>query len=539
MRVDKIYITDWLELKPYETQTLTDSYYLKLCNNVKQALLSGKETAVFYMYLDKEEINQLACFLTSWFEDLISGTNIWNSFVRNHKQLYKKQLPFCDLEEYYEEEINPQDISFLIWYYMNTAQDDKFISPYNDFIQSATEKIYTVFDEAWEYAPENKVLQSVYKIDPDADYYEARKFIDTLLFKTYLFYPDTFYRLLDNETDIIDEYGEDVNLVNYLNENRETTLQNSATRLLALKGKDWLAEILGKNHPLHKSYANLSHRIRGFFLYKGQDEKDIFLEHIASGKRFNLTTKSFDNAADLREIDTILFIGLVRWEDEWWFSGIYFQQEFNADLVLDERNSFESRQQVNFLDQDKKEMKETLEKHYEVFLEFNNGSPIAFMSAGKLQDFAKEFFNYFNDSLNLSKKEIEEARKRSRQEGFFKPDEDKAAIDFSDKAKSGLVYFNPKSGLEMALSVNSAFPLPENPFFKEEYSEDHIFSLFMDQSISTELAMFCIEKCSNKLPFFTEGVGKLYLNDIDFLLRFWKDEKYFSYPRITSIGSKQ
>ncbi|WP_319229192.1 DUF3843 family protein [Draconibacterium orientale] len=327
--------------------------------------------------------------------------------------------------------------------------------------------------------------------------------------------------------------------MNYLNENRETTLQNSATRLLALKGKDWLAEILGKNHPLHKSYANLSHRIRGFFLYKGQDEKDIFLEHIASGKRFNLTTKSFDNAADLREIDTILFIGLVRWEDEWWFSGIYFQQEFNADLVLDERNSFESRQQVNFLDQDKKEMKETLEKQYEVFLEFNNGSPIAFMSAGKLQDFAKEFFNYFNDSLNLSKKEIEEVRKRSRQEGFFKPDEDKAAIDFSDKAKSGLVYFNPKSGLEMALSVNSAFPLPENPFFKEEYSEDHIFSLFMDQSISTELAMFCIEKCSNKLPFFTEGVGKLYLNDIDFLLRFWKDEKYFSYPRITSIGSKQ
>jgi hypothetical protein len=204
MRVDKIYITDWLELKPYETQTLTDSYYLKLSNQVKQALLAGTERVTFFMYLSDEELNLLACFLTAWFEDLISGTNIWNSFVKQHKELYKKQLPFFPVEEYFEEEINPQDISFLIWYYMNTAQDDKFISPYNDFIQSATEKIYTVFDEAWEYAPENKVLQSVYKIDPDADYYEARKFINTLVFKTYLFYPDTFYRLLENETEIID-----------------------------------------------------------------------------------------------------------------------------------------------------------------------------------------------------------------------------------------------------------------------------------------------------------------------------------------------
>ena len=537
MNKDRIYITDWLALKPYDTQTLTDSYYLKLSNRVKQAMLSGNESAVLFMYFDDEDLNLLACFFTAWFEDLISGTNIWNSFVRQHKHLYKKPLPFFPAEDYYEEEINPQDVSFLIWYYMNTAQDDKFISPYNDFILTITKRVYPIFEEAWEYAPENKVLHQIYSVKPDADYYQARTFTDTLLFKSYLFYPDTFYRLLDNEADIIEEYGEDENLVNYLNENRETTLQNSATRLLALKGKDWVAEIIGEKHPLQQSYANLSRRIRGFFLYKGQDDTDIFLEHIASGKRFNLTKKSFDNGDDLREIDTILFIGIVQWENEWWFSGIYYQHEFNADLVLDEKNSFESRGQVNFLDQDKKEMKETLEQQYKAFIEFNNDSPIAFMSAGKLEDFAKKFFSYFNDSLNLSEKEIEEARERSRKAGFLKPDEESAEIDFSENAKSGLVFFNPKSGLEMALSVNSAFPLPENPFFEEVNSEDHIFSLLMDQSISTELAMFCIENCSNKLSFFTEGVGKLYLNDIDFLIRFWKGEKYFSVPRVTAIGN--
>lgn len=539
MNKDKIYIDKWLELKPYESQTLTDSYYLKLCNKVKQALLSGKETVVLYRYLGQEEINQLACFLTSWFEDLISDTNIWNSFVRQHKHLYKKQLPFYPVTEYYEEEINPQDISFLIWYFMNTVQDDKFISPYNEFIDLCSEKVFSVFDEAWEYAPENKVLQSAYKVSADADYYEARTLTDTLLFKSYLFYPDTFLCLLNSETEIIEENGMDENLILYLNENRETRLQNSGTRLLALMGKEWAAEIVGKEHRLHNAYNSMSEKIRGFFLYKGQDEKDIFLEHIASGKKFDLTKKSFDHSEDLKDIDTIIYMGIVLWEDQWWFSGVYFQQEFSADFVLNEKNSLESRQQVSFLDQNQENIKDTLEKQHKAFLDFNSGSPIAFMASDEINLFCNKYQSYFNDSLNLSKNEIEEALESSRKDGFFKPDEEKEEIDFAGKAKSGLVFFNPKRGLEIALDVNSAFPSPDNPFFDEELSEDHVFTLMMDESISTELAKYCIDNYRNKIPFFTEGVGKLYLNDIDFLIRFWKRESYWSAPSITPIGNKE
>lgn len=31
----KIYIKDWLELKPYESHKATDTYYLKMANEVK------------------------------------------------------------------------------------------------------------------------------------------------------------------------------------------------------------------------------------------------------------------------------------------------------------------------------------------------------------------------------------------------------------------------------------------------------------------------------------------------------------------------
>ena len=161
----RIYIKDWLELKPYGNQTVTDSYYLKICNEIKKVITTNKQSFVLQRYLDNEDINLLSCFLTSYFEDLLSETNIWNSFVRTHQRLYRKQLPFYNLDEYYEEEINPQDISFLIWYFLNTVQEEKFISPFNDFIVETSEKIIDVFDKELEFAPENEYLKTFYQID--------------------------------------------------------------------------------------------------------------------------------------------------------------------------------------------------------------------------------------------------------------------------------------------------------------------------------------------------------------------------------------
>ncbi len=538
MGKDKIYIDDWLILKPYKNQTLTDNYYLKLCNKIKQVLLSDKTSLVFYMYIEKEDIKLLACFLTAWFEDLISGIKIYSTFVSQHKRLYNKPLPFYDCEEYFNDEINPQDIGFLIWYFINTAQTDSFISPYNEFIESNARNVFDVFDEAWEYAPENKVLQKIYTISEDADYYQSRNLIDILLFKTYLFFHDTLFRLEETENEIIEENKTDENLVMILNENRESTLQNSCTGLLALKGSIWVAEIIGKEHSLYNAYLTVSKRIRGFFLYKGQDENDIFIEHIASGKAFTLTKKSFDHSNDLTQIDTIVFMGIVQWKGEWWFSGVYFQTDFNADLVLDEKNSIESRQAVNFLDYKKENIQETLKKQYSAFLDFNNGSPIAFMASDKIAEFNRKYYDYFNDSLNLTEKEIKEARERGHRDGFLKTNREPEITNFSGDAESGLVFFNEKSGVEIVFDCNSAFPLPDNPFFDKETSEDHIFRLLMDESISSELAMYCINNCKDKLPFFTEGMGKLYMSDIDFLLRFWKKERYYSEPSITTIGNK-
>ncbi len=490
------------------------------------------------MYLDKKEIDVLSCFLTSYFEDLISETNIWNSFITTHKRLYNKQLPFYNLDDYFEDEINPQDISFLIWYFLNTLQEEKFLAPFNDFIVEVANKIMDVFDKAWENAPANKYLKSYYQIDENVeDFYTARKLIDTLLFKTYLFYPDSILKLRRQEFEIIENSMHDKNLKMFLNENRDSSLQNIYTRLHSLKGKEWAAEIVNSNNRLYKDLLNISKKIRGFFLYKGQDSKNIFIEHIASGKKFDLTKKSFDHSKTLKEVDTILFMGITQWKEEWWFSGVFFQQPFDANFILKEKNSLESRMAVNFLDHQEAATDEMLKMQFSAFKDFNNGSQIVFLPSERIEDYYKEYIKFYNNSLNKSEKEITAAKQRAQKDGFFGTNN--KSIDFSDVSETGLLFFNPKSGCEIALAINSAFPMPSNPYFNEEDCEEDVLHLLMYESFSTELVAYCIDNCKNKLPFFKDGIGNKYLDDIDFLLRFWKKYNYHTIPSITYTGQKK
>lgn len=521
----KIYIKQWLELKPYKTHSPSDLYYLNLCNQVYEAVISSPEALMLRMYLEPEEIMSFSCFLVSYFEDLISGTNIWNTFVRQHEALEGKIIPFYDTEDYFEEEINQQDVTFLIWYFINSIQEERFLSPHNDFMSQLASTVMEIFEEAWEEAPENTVLKQYYQLDANCAFYDARNLMDTLLFKTYLFYPDTHLKLLAAEIELVEENRKDPNLAVLLNDNRDIYVHTSYTRLLSLQGKEWAAALLGKEHPLHDALLQLSPRVQGYFLYKGQDATHITLEYIASSKPFRLLKESFEHAHTLKEIDTLVFIGVVNWQGDWWFSGVHFIQPYDPVVVTQERNSLESKKRVAFLEHQEEKALELLEEQREKFLEFNGGSPIAFMPSAELGEFYKEFIVYYNQSLNLSNEQLEETQERTSgkvvEEDFQFKEE-----DFSDMPEDGLIFFNPKSGGEIAVGITSAFPSKDNPFYDPADSKESVIELLMSKEFSTELVHYCIDHYKDELPFFQEDPGRQYLEDLNFLLRFWKVENY-------------
>ena len=534
---NKIYIKDWLRLKPYDKQTSTDGYYLKLANEIR-VVLSKNKVFTSLMDLDNNDIKLLSCFLSSYFEDIISGTNIWMAFLHIHKRFYKKPLPFYDTETYDEGEINHQDIAFLIWYFLNTLQEENFISPYHIFSDGISASVMLILEREYEYAPENEYLRSFYTIDEDeTDYYVIREFMIRLFSNTYLFITDTAVRLHEQLQGVVEQYSGQENMLMFLNEIRALFTHNAYTQLMSLQGKEWAAEVLGKAHPLAEALINMSDKIFGHFLYKGQDDEHISLEHIASGKAFKLAKKSFDHASNLTETDTIVTMGIIRWRDEWWFSGIFTQTEFNTDFVLKEKNSIKSISSVSFLDDDKHDKTEMLQQHLEAFKAFNNGDQIAFLPADEIEDFIRSATEYFNNTLDITEKDREEAQARSRKEGYFGGEDN--SLDYSDVAASGLVFFNPNSGIEIALDINSAFPLDNNPYFSDEDSQDDTVFMLMSNEFSRELIMFCIEHCKDSLPFFKDEIGEKYLENIDFLLRFWKGKNYHSKPLITFTGQEE
>jgi hypothetical protein len=532
---DRIFIRQWLVLKPYRKIMPTDNYYLQLSNKVKMAAYGCQEALMLSLYLESEEIDLLWCFLTSYLEDLVSDTNLWNTFVKLHKALYQKPLPFFDLEDYYEGEVNWQDIAFLIWYYLNTMQKEKFILASSGFITTLAHAVFEVLDEAWEYAPENNALKPFYSLDDSEDigFYESRVLMDQIFFNSYLFYPDTQLELKNEVEIIFEENKGERHLLSYLNERRDLMVHSLYSRLLAMRAKDWASAILPEGHRLAPKIKDMSHKVKGFFFYKGQDQQNIFLEHIASGKQFALTKKSFDSHQQLNNLDEIVYIGMVRWDNEWWFSGNFFSSEYDAELVVKERNSVESKMEVDFLDRQNKALYKVLEKQERAFKKFTNGSSLVFLESDKIERFLYDFFDYYNNSILKLK------NKKHLESNLSRKIEYEVSSSFVDEFDNGLVFFNPKSGIEVAMDVNSAFPSKENPFFDEELSEQHIIDVIIAEGFSTELALHCVNEYKSRLPFFDSEKGKLILNNLDFLLRFGKGEYYFSYPSVTLVGDNK
>ncbi len=532
----KIYIKHWKLLKPENLSSKTDLYYLKIANKIYNNL-RATSNFILKKYIHEEDIKLLCCFLTCYFEDVISEVNIWATFKNLYKDLYNKTLPFYTITENYEDdEINAEDLAFLVWYYLNTVQDEKFIHALNPFILDIANDTLDILDEEYEYAPENTNLKAYFTFkDVTADFYATRAFIQQFSFDAYLFFTDFKQRLTQSLFELFDNknfQNEDPTAANsYVTEITEDFTFNKKSALLALAPKDWVAAFVGSDHALHETIAGISKKILGFFFFKYQNDTAVVLEHIASGMLFEMTKESFDHEEDLTE-DGIIFIGLVKWNNAWWFSGNFIVSAFDADLILDQKNSAEARAAVNFL-HDTDEMNSILKLQEDAFLKYNNNNHLAFINARDVQKFTSEFMEFFNELLDLSEEEIEAALSRAKADSYFGKETTLLESDSDDEGV--VVYFNPKSGLEIYTDVLNAFPDKNNPFFSKENPQEVTY-LLLDNGFSTEFTYHFINTYKKKLKFFKSEINKNYLENIDFLMRFWKKDAYETQSKLVLTG---
>ncbi len=255
MKNAKIYSKDWLLLHPYKQAGETDNYYTHIANQIYDIL----DAKSFFNAFEKEARTQICIRIAAYFEDVISGLNIWRSFINEYKRQTGNYLPFYTLgDNYYDDEVNLEDIRFLLWHFTQQflgMRRGTFVHPDNESYETSSQEIFQLFCDEWEVAPENPKMQALFAHET---LYNTHEEYQSLLYwfhyYSYLFV-DTQARL--NET-IKAFWQQDP-------ENQKDTqtilnMHNSLAYIdrscfLAYSSPKWLSLILPENHPSHDFFV--------------------------------------------------------------------------------------------------------------------------------------------------------------------------------------------------------------------------------------------------------------------------------------------
>ena len=152
MKQDKIFMKAWLDLHGRSKAVSSDSWYLDFANN----LLPIVRDSILYKDCLWEDQQNVALLLTLYLEDCVADGGNWRQFIHWHQESYGKYLPFYTLtEDYYPDEVNPEDIAFLLWGVNSPVGDDfdGVENPLDQDLLAFARLVYEHLDEAFEEAP--------------------------------------------------------------------------------------------------------------------------------------------------------------------------------------------------------------------------------------------------------------------------------------------------------------------------------------------------------------------------------------------------
>jgi len=524
-QTNKILGKDWLHYHPYSNITLVDNYYITLCNNVLK-IIQQSEIAEYTNNL--KEKKALACMLVAYFEDIISETHLFSTFTRQHKKMYGKELPFYEISDYYDDEINLHDIYFLIWYHISIHNKEMLIDPYFENSQSFNEAvsgIYKLFDHEFEKAPQNENLQNFLQLSAGSSVKTVREILSFIACNSFLWnavFDDYFEEVLNdykkNDIIVLDEQTE-VEVY----DQRTHFIFDQCMPLLTMRANEYFAELLGKKHSEYQFIKNISKRVIGCFLIREIRKDGFLIEHLSSKKQLWLSNEftSLQNVK-LVENETVLTISLVHWKNDVW-------QNQGACMVSSIKDMKGKDVSEHLFDNEnvKKEIVHKLEK---AFLELTNGEHIVYIHESR--EYAEFYLNLLRKHTKITNPQITDKELDERYKNFIENNKNNTL--FKNNKAIG-IFFNPNSGVELYFeNVISCMPDKNNPYYA--HKEFDLCDLLTIETFSKEFVCYIIENklinlCIN--DFENPDLFGVIMANLDFLLRFYRRSHYFSKPEVT------
>jgi len=207
-------------------------------------------------------------------------------------------------------------------------------------------------------------------------------------------------------------------------------------------------------------------------------------------------------------------MGIVQWEDDWYAVGTAFP-------IITGYENVQINENEKYIFKIVETQIGIVKRQEESFLEVNNNKRILIL------DNKRDAFIFIDKVWELYhlKYGIDTIDRK-----LF--DVHGLTFDVNDDLENLTLFFNPCSGLEFYPNIAQCIILPDNKYFNKNAEAD-IEDLILDEKISSDFILFLIENKMIEIESLHNGSGFNYIwNNCDFLLRYWKKERYIPEPKL-------
>lgn len=427
-----LYPADWVKQEPYPTVNSTDIYYTGIANRVYDIL---KETKCDTFFTSIDQLRVVTMCIAGYFEDVISQNGIWQNFTSACLKEYGSRLPFFDLDEnYYPDEINKEDIQFLLWHNLQVARrTERVIYPHNPVLKLTAEFIYEMLEDEYETAPENNRLHDFIYRETEAD--EA---CGHYMAVATWFHYDSFFNIenidsfLTLKNNFLEQSHNDPEQVKVVVWGMYTTMVLKNRRsFLALTTPEWLAR-LANGHKQLAAWKDVKVKKASCYMVEQADADKVVLKDLIDNSVVEITPQHLET--DMKSVEagkTTIICEFVKFAGNYYRIGTIAVNEMSEGVEQYVANEKANRDTSN------------QKAAYKAFVKANDGRYVQFF---KDNDACEQFLA------------------------------DKVGYTFSQgvtlpqfKSHKGLMLMaSPKSGITLQPGVLDCVKADDNPFYNPE-----------------------------------------------------------------------
>lgn len=439
-----------------------------------------------------------------YFEDVISGLGLFAGLRKMHGQMFGKKLPFFTLDsDYLDDEINIEDLQFLIWIIMQKSATEtdnlRLLNIENPGIVTVASTVMNILEKEYETAPENEKLHDLLHEHAYSDFLEFRSILEWLHYDSYLSttYPnwvimDSFQLLIKQFADRIPQLREQFEHSWRLNH-----IFWAGCTPLTVKAVDWWKAITGNREILNILNA-MEYRAMSYYRIKKFKDATVKVSPLLNDmETLDVDCNSFKGKSEGKGKKSI-YVSLVKFKDLWQANGLMSFGSDDGEVLKAEKEKEEKaekdRQNILFT--------------YEQMMERTKNRPLVFFKTfDKWLDFWEWAFPSMNNFEEIHTDEM--------------------------KAKKNLaVFVNQTSGVTAIPDVAQIIKTPDNKLYDRKVAEEQGIALLCGTiQAPLELLEYVIE--NNMLPDvkINSPKGEAYSrqlvpDDMRFIVRFFQPELF-------------